>query len=64
MKTLYTCMLSKDIFVKRIITDDPRFVLLIDFYDGSRTSIGFYEQDGKIGIKAFQRESLHTRKLL
>lgn len=55
MKTLYVCMLSKDISLTHVYATDPEFILRIDFYDNSGTSIGFYERGGKVGIKAFVR---------
>ena len=57
MRTLYACMLSKDISLTHIYTTDPDFFLRIDFYDETGTSIGFYERENKIGVRAFSRSS-------
>lgn len=55
MMLLYNFMLDDESIPMCITTEDDHFFLLVDFYDGSNTSIGFYEQNGKIGIRSFVR---------
>lgn len=61
MKILYTCMLDDDIHMTHVFTTDPDFFLRIDFYDSTGTSIGFYEKNGKIGVKSFIRDGNERR---